>query len=304
MKILALAALLLATASRASELRVSETLYRGEGRYLGQVFQAGALSPTGRWDVSARIKSFQYLDAFKGFQAEYSARVARKLPHVSIAARLGTSPPSGQRASYHLAGGEALLTWYGFRLGPESLDTIATVAEDTATAKSLLGLDRTWVSRLRTRYTTTNHRQTPPTPALQGYAIVQHSWQFDVSMLWRRTCRLSLDGGGDRYDHPVGKTDPTWYLWNVDYAGGAIAVRGWPRNHFGARYDQQLGDFSFGAGFTRMNMSSGDLEILAGGDAGWRPGGRGLELRLGWYQRRRRSAETRAVASLGGSYRW
>lgn len=278
-------------------------LHAGGGRYLGQDYNAAWRGPNGRYELGARVKSFRYLDAFDGTVVEYSARVARHLPHVSIGARVGTAPPNAQRAAYHLAAGEATLTFYGLTLGPSHPETLATVAEDTTTLAELSHLDSDWVTRGRARFTSTNHHQSPPSALAKGFDLVQNSWQFDASLTWKRRTRLALDGGGDRYSRTVLGSDPTWYLWNVDYAGAPIAVRGWPKNHVGARFEQELGAFSARAGFTRITMLSGDLEVLAGGEGAWRPG-EPLELRIGWHQRHQRHHETRAVWSAGASYRW
>ena len=302
MRALILALLAFAAPANAAHWTVSETVYPGSGRYLGQDFHAGAVSNGGRWGAGVRVKSFRYLNAFPGTEVETSAEVSRRLPHVSIGGRIGTAPPNAQRAGYHVAGGDALLTWYGLSLGPSELRDAATVSEDTTTASELRGLDRTWVSTLHARFTTTNHRQPSQNGRLPEFILVQNTWQFDMALAWKDATKLTVSGGGDRYNITVLPQNPTWYLWNVDYAGAPIAVRGWPNNHFGAQLEQKSGDFTARAGFTRLNMIWGGLEILAGGEAAWRPRATGAELRLGWFQRHTRGHETVSVWGLGGGW--
>ncbi len=302
MRPIVLALLVAAAPARAARWAVSESVYPGSGGYLGQDFNAGAVTPGGRWGASTRIKSFRKNNSFSGTEAEVSAGISRRLPHVTIGGRVGTAPPNAQRASYHVAGGEALLTWYGLSLGPSEADDAATVAEDTTTAAAFTGLDRTWVSTMRARFTTTNHRQTPPTRTASDFSVVQNTWQFDFALAWKSRSKLTLSGGGDRYSRPVLPTDPKWYLWNVDYGGAPIAVRGWPNNHIGARFEQKAGNFTAGAGFTRLNMLSNGLETLAGGEAAWRPRGGPAELRLGLFSRHTRGGETSTVWALGGGW--
>lgn len=302
MRALLLVLLAAAAPAKAARWSISESLYPGSGRYLGQDFHAGMVTTSGRFGIGARVKSFRSLDAFSGTEVESSAEISRHLPHVSIGGRVGTAPPNAQRAGYHVAGGDILMTWYGLSVGPAQLNDAVTISEDTTTAAEFTGLDRTWVSTLHARFTTTNHRQPPQNRLLPEFILVQNTWQFDLALAWKSATKLTFSGGGDRYNREVQRQHPTWYLWNVDYAGAPIAVRGWPNNHLGAQLEQKVGDFTARAGFTRLNMLWGNMEILAGGEAAWRPHGSGAELRLGWFQRHNRGHETVSVWGLGGGW--
>jgi len=305
MKIAALAFVLLAAAPvPAAQWRASERLALGGGRALTQDLEAGVLLPSGRWDFSTRIKSFRFMDAFSGTETEFSARLERRLPHVTIASRLGTAPPNAQRAASHIAGGEVLLTFYGLRLGPQDLATAAGVAEDTASAAGFSGLNAAWVSRFRIMYTNTNHHHEPTSQTGRLYYVVQNDWQFEISETWRDDTTLLLRGGGNHYSRVLRRGDPAWSLLNTDYGDNPLAVRGWPNNYIGMDAAQTLGDWTVKAGMTRLNMVSGDLEVLVGGGAFWRPRGGPVELGLGWHHRHRRHFETREAWSVSAAYRW
>ena len=124
--------LAVAPASAAPSWRVGERVIAGGGRYVGSDLETGAGTASGRWDVSARMKSFRVADEFSGVATEYSAGLTRRLEHVTVTGRIGTLPPNAQRAAYHLAGGGALLTFYGLRIGPED-SRQGGVSESTAT---------------------------------------------------------------------------------------------------------------------------------------------------------------------------
>ena len=305
MMVFAFTAFLLAAApAPAAQWRASERLSLGGGRTLTQDLEMGALMPSGRWDFSTRIKSFRFMDAFSGTETEFSARLERRLPHVTIAGRLGTAPPNAQRAAEHIAGGEVLLTFYGLRLGPQDLATAAGVAEDTPTAAGFSGLKTDWVTRFRVVYTNTNHHHEPTSKTGALFYVVQNGWQFEISETWHETTTLLLRGGGDRYSRVLRRGDPAWYLLNTDYGDNPLAVRGWPNNHIGADLVQKFGDWAVKAGMTRLNMISGDLEVLLGGGAFWRPRGGPVELGLGWHRRHRRHFETREAWGVSAAYRW
>lgn len=304
MRSAALALLLLSRPAAAAEWRLSQKLAAGGGRSQTEDLSAGVLTSSGRWDLSTRVKSFRCMDAFNGSETEYSARLERHLPHVSIATRLGTAPPGAQRAAYHLAAGEILFTLYGLKLGPQDLKTAATVSEDTTTAALFEGLDTTWVTRFKGVYTNTNHHHEPVSHTGQLFYLVQNSWQFEVSETWKKRTTLALRGGGIRYSKLMRASDPAWYMLNTDYAGNPLAVRGWPNTHIGADLTQKLGDWTMTTDFTRLNMLFGGLEALVGAQASWRPRGGPLEVSLGWRHRHRRHHETREAWSFGASYRW
>ena len=289
---------------RAADWRVSDRAVVGGGRYSGDDFQTGVLFPSRRWDVSARVKTFRFLDEFSGDQTEYSGRLERKLPHVSVSGRLGTAPPDSQRLSYRLASGEILLSFYDGKLGPEDAADAASVSEDTTTAADLAQLGKTWVTRFRGRFTTTNFHRDASLPRENAFVQVQNAWQFDLSETWKEMTTLTLHNGHDRYSQLVTSSDPVFSHWNLDYQGAPIALKGWPNNHVGADVAQRWNDWSARAGFTRINMLFGGLEILAGGEAAWRPAGRQFEARAGWYQHTTRGVSVRSAWTFGGAYRW
>lgn len=303
--LLAALVLIAAASARAADWRASDRVIAGGGRYYGDDFEAGVLFPSGRWDASVRAKSFQFRDAMSGVQAEYSGRLARKLPHVTVAGRLGTAAPNAQRLGYRLAGGEVLMTLYGLTVGPESTATIATVAEDTATAAALARLDTTWVTRFRGVYTNaTFHLQRPPASG-GDFRLVQNSLQFTVSETWKGRSTLALHGGQQRYSQTLHPFNAAFYHWNVDYEVAPTAVFGYENNYLGADLTQRIGDdWTVRAGFTRINMLFGSILVHAGGEAAWRPRGGPLELGAGWYGRRVLHAEARDLWSVAAAYRW
>ena len=302
-----LAALLLTVplARAAGDWRVSDTALTGGGRYSANDFQAGVLLPSGKWDLSGRAKSFRYLDSFPGEETEVSGRVERNLPHVSVAGRLGTAPPNSQRLGYHLAGGEVLLTFYGWKIGPKDASKAATVAEDTATAAAQAHLDTTWVTRFRTLYTNADFHKSASVAGGHDFIVVQNSWQFELSETWREQATFAFHAGGEKYGPTVHGYDPSFRHWNVDYEGAPVALNGYPNNHVGAVWSQKLGpDWSARAGFTRLNMLFGGIEVLAGGEAAWRPGGGRWEARVGWYLHRTVGVSTRQVWTTASAFRW
>ena len=307
MKLLLASALLVlaAPARAAGDWRVSDLALTGAGRYSANDFETGVLFPTGKWDMSARVKSFQFLDAFKGNEVEYSGRVERNLPHVSIAGRLGAAPPNSQRLEYRLAAGEVLITFYGLQIGPKNAAKAQTVAEDTTTAKEQEHLDTTWVTRLRTVYTNTDFHLSGSASGGHDFIIVQNSWQFALSETWRERATFTFHDGGESYSSTLHPGAPRFRHWNVDYEGAPIAINSYPNNHIGADASVKLGrDWTVRAGFTRLNMLFGGIQLLAGGDAAWRPGGGPFEARAGWYHHRVFGSNTREVWALGGAYRW
>jgi hypothetical protein len=304
----AFVALLLLTAAparAAAGWRVNDTALTGAGRYSADDFEAGVLFPTGKWDLSGRVKTFQYLDSVPGAETEYSGRVERNLPHVTIAGRLGAAPPNSQRTAYHLAGGEILLTFYGLQIGPKYVAKAMTIVEDTTTAKAQAHLDTTWVSRLRTLYTNTDFHRSASAAGGHDLIVVQNSWQFALSETWRERSTLAFHAGGEKYDPTVHQFDPSFRHWNVDYEGAPLAIASYPNNHVGADFSQKIGeDWSVRAGFTRLNMLFGQIRLLAGGEAAWRPRGGPWEARAGWYHHRVFGASTREVWTFGGGYSW
>jgi hypothetical protein len=292
-------------AGKAGDWRVSDTVLTGAGRYSADDFETGVYLPTGKWDLSGRVKTFQYLDAVPGAETEYAGRVERNLPHVSIAGRLGAAPPNSGRLAYRLASGEVLLTFYGLQIGPKDAAKSQTVAEDTATAAAQAHLDTTWVTRFRTLYTNTDFHRSATAPNGHDFIVVQNSWQFALSETWRERATFAFHVGGEKYGPTVHGFDPSFRHWNVDYEGAPIAIAGYPNNHVGADWSQKLGaDWSVRAGFTRLNMLFGQIHLLAGGGVSWRPRGGPWEARAGWYHHRVLGVSTREVWAFGGGYRW
>jgi hypothetical protein len=308
MKPIALAAVLAlcaAPARAAGDWRVSDRALAGSGRYFADDFEAGVLFPSGKWDVSARAKSFRSLDAFRGDEVEYSGRLERNLPHVSVAGRLGTAPPNSQRLAYHLAGGEVLLTFYGLRLGPKDAAKAATVAEDSTTAAAFTRLDATWVTRLRMVYTNTDFHQSATAAKGHDFIVVQNSWQFALSETWRERATLAIHDGGEYWSPTLHPFQPSFRHWNVDYEGAPLALDGYPNNHLGADVSWKIGGgWTVRGGFTRLNMLFGGIHLLAGGEAAWRPGGGAFEARAGWYRHREFGVSTREAWTAGASCRW
>ncbi|MBI3566308.1 MAG: hypothetical protein HY079_14025 [Elusimicrobia bacterium] len=300
-------ALLLAASpasARPADWRASNRVVVGAGRYAADDLEAGVLLPSARWEMSARVKTVQDGDAYRGDLTEYSARLARHLPHVSIAGRLGTAPPDSQRLSYHLASGEVLMTWYGTTLGPAMPERVATVAEDTTTAAALSGLDRTWVTRAACVYTNTAFHRSAHAAAERDFRLAQNSWQFTVSETWKGVATLALHGGGHRYSRALHPSDPSWRHWNLDYEAAPFAVAGFENQYLGADAEGAFGDFRARAGLARVNMLSGRVLSMTGVEAAWRPRGGRLEASAGFYTTHLTREATMGAVSAGLSGRW
>lgn len=306
MRRIALVLLLAGSAAhaRAADWLASDRLVIGGGRYLGNDLEAGAVLPGGRWELSARVKSFRFLDAFSGGQVEYSARAARHLAHVTVAARLGTAPPNSQRVAYRLASGEIRLSFYRWQLGPEDLSTTATVAEDTTTVSELAALDKDSVLRARAIYTDTSFRREPTAAEEKPFMIVQGSWQFELAQTWNERTTIALQNGHERYSDTIGSASPVFHHWNVDFQGAPVALRGWPNNHLGASVSQRFAGWEARAAWTRINMLFGGRVSMGGGEVLWRPAGRPYEARAGWYQISTGGAGVRSAWTFGASRRW
>lgn len=301
--------LLLAPAVRAQEApkaawRASDKVYVGAAQYFADDLQVGVLLPSGRWDLSGRVKTLQQGDAFHGDQTEYSARLERHLPHVSVAGRLGTAPPDSQRLAYHLAAGEVRLTVYGLTLGPTDPDRIATVAEDTATAAALSSLDRTWVTRVRCVYTNADFHRSAHTAAEHDFRLVQNSWQFRVSETWKGVATLAVNGGGNRYSRTLHPFDPVWRHWNVDYESAPFPTQGYANQYLGADVERVLGDFRGRVAFTRINKLFGRIRSMTGTELFWRPRGGALEAEAGAYTVHDLGGPTLGAFSLALAGRW
>lgn len=288
--------------ARAASARVQVRAIAGGGRYLGTDASAGIRLRSGRWDLSAREKFFRAADDFSGTAVEWSARAERSLEHVTLAGRLGTRPPDAERAAYHLAGGDALLTFYGTVLGPADPEALG-VAVSTASSACWASLDRRWVTRLRAAYTTTNHHKEPARAGVASFVVVQHSWQLEVSETFYRATTVTLRNGHDRYNRSLSRADPRWHLWNVDNAGAPLAFAGWPNNHLGADVAWRGAAWGARGGFTRINLLGDGLAVLVGGELSWRPAA-GLEVSAGWFSAGVRGGRHRGAASFGLVYSW
>ena len=300
---MALAALFLAAAAQAGPGISFEagTVFGATGRYFASRSEVSAPLWKPYYRLSAAVRTFRYADAFPGTAIEYSGALKRELYHVSVAGRLGSKPPNTEKASYHLAYGEAVMTFYGLTLGPERPELSARVWESDGPAPAAGSLDRTWVTRLRGRFTATNHHfDSPP-----GYfVLVQNTVQFDASETWRERSTLTLHVGCDQYDKVVHAGTRTTYLQNVDYPGNAFPIRGWPNNYLGFELRQALGGgLSAGLGTTRLSLLHGQLESLTGAQLAWEPSA-SWKLSVGYNHRRRRGVETREAYALGLSYAW
>ena len=169
------------------------------GGYFGDRFEVSSPLFKPYYILEASAHGFRYPSAFSGTAVEYSAALRRELYHVSIAGRLGTRPPGAEGESYHLAAGEGIMTFYGLALGPEHPDLSGQVWESSGPAPAPKSLDRTWVTRLRGRFTTTNHHFANP----PGFVLIQNSIQFDVTETWRERSTLTLHAGAHVYNEPV-----------------------------------------------------------------------------------------------------
>lgn len=290
-------ALSLSAGSARAEIWAHERAVIGTtGGYFGNSVEAGG----GFWDsyeASGRVKSFRCGEAFPGTAVEYSAAVRRYLYHATVTGRLGTKPPNAQRAAYHLASGEVVMTFYGLTLAPERPELAFKVWEDSGIASRPESLDKTWVTALGSAYTNTNHHLEFPNGIL---VVVQNSTRFMLKETWRGKTSAGLQFGLTRYNKVLLNNAPVFYLDNIDYPGGAFAVRGWPNNHVGGELEQKLGDWTLEAAGTRLNLLGNKTEFLYGLTARWAPSGL-LRAFLGGYVRRRRGEESRQAVSLGVS---
>ena len=248
----------------------------------------------------ATAHGFRYPTAFSGTAVEYSAGLRRELYHVTVAGRLGTRPPGAEGESYHLAAGEGIMTFYGLALGPEHPELSAQVWESSGPVPAAELLDRTWVTRLRGRFTTTNHHfATPP-----GFVLIQNSIQFDLTETWRERLALTLHTDAHVYNEPVTKATPMAYLDNVNYPGNAMALRGWPNNSMGLRLSEKIGSaWEAAAAFTRLNLLGDQVNFLYGLNLAWRPDSH-WRLRAGYNIQRLRASLTQKTGSLGVGYSW
>ena len=270
------------------------------GGYYASRAEVSAPVGPGYYSLSARVRTLRFQDGAPGAREEYSASLRRELYHVSVAGRLGTSPPGMQRAAYHMAQGEALFTFYGLALGPEHPEFSTAVWESSGPAPASESLGRTWVTTFRTLCTNTDIHLERPTSIL---VVVQNAWQFEVRETWRGRTSLALQAGGDRYNRVLTNQAETVYLDNVDYPGGPFAVRAWPNNYVAADIRQRLGAWRIGVAGTRLNVLDNGLVGQYGVELERSLGGH-WTLRSGYYHKHRRRSDTRDGFTLNAVYAW
>ncbi|MCX5797425.1 MAG: hypothetical protein NTY77_18190 [Elusimicrobia bacterium] len=278
-----------------------ETAYIGaSGGYFGNRFEVSTPLARPYYRLSASVRSSRYPAEFSGTAVEYAAALRRELYHVSIAGRVATRPPNAESAAYHLAYGEASLTFYGLSLGPEHPEFSAQIWESSGPAPAPESLDRTWVTRMRARYTTTNHHVES---ADEYLVLVQNTVQFDVRETWRQRTALALHAGCHLYNKTVRSDMRTVHLDNVDYPGNVFAIRGWPNNYMGFELAQKLGgQWEAAAGLTRLSLLYDRTDFIYGAQLEWKPLPAWTS-RFG-YNLRRRGVETQQAFALGLTYLW
>lgn len=256
---------------------------------------------SGLYEVSARANAFRYPEAFPGIASEYSIGFKKVLYHVSVAGRLGTKPPNTERAAYRFAVGEARLTFYGLTLGPELPELSATVWESSGPIMAAESLDRTWVSSLRGRFTTTNHHLERPTRLL---TIVQNTTQLEFRETWKERTSVAIQLGMNDYDQTITGNSVRVYLDNVEYLGSAFAIRGWPNNAVSVGLWQWLDPhWRFIGGMTRLHLLDGGTEVLSMLRFQWSPWNT-LRVGSGYAVRRRLGVGGGEGLILDISYRW
>lgn len=255
----------------------------------------------GRYRIGARVRTTRFGDVSPGMREEWSASLTRELFHVTIKGRLGTSPPGMQRASYHLAGGEAWFTFYGDTLGPEHPELAQTVWESSGPAPTPESLDRTWITRAGLVYSNINDHL-EGTIALP--ALVENVWHFTFSETWRERSSFGLDTGFDRLNKlvPNGARETTKN--NIDYFGNVLPITGWPNNWVGAKASQRLGPFKLTAAATRLNLLNNALQTMYSGEVAWTPAKSSWTLRAGYENKRARHNSTREGIWLGVARTW
>lgn len=270
------------------------------GGYYGTRTAVDAPLWGGRYRLGAEARTFRFTDAMKGTKEEYSARMSRELYHVALTAWLGTAPPNTQRASYHLAGGEARLVFYGLSLGPERPELSDLVWESSGPAPSPASLDRTWVTRGRVVYNNVDNHLVQPARQL---TVVENMWQFEASETWREDSTVGMQVGGSQYNATLPNSVEVIFQDIIDYPGMPTAVRGWPNNYVAGFARQKYRDWTASLEATRLNLL--DNGLITGYSLGLeRALGDRWTLRMAYYHRRRRGIETREGLSFGASYLW
>jgi hypothetical protein len=301
------AAVLLGTALAAGAPARAETVIVEQsdvvsftGGYYGTRTSVDAPLWAGRYRLGAEARTFRFEDAMRGTKEEYSAHMSRELYHVALSAWLGTAPPNTQRASYHLAGGETRLVFYGLSLGPERPELSALVWESSGPVPSPASLDREWVTRARVVYNNVDNHLAQPTRLL---TVVENMWQFEVSETWRGDSTVGAQVGGSQYDATLPNGSEVIFQDIIDYPGMPTAVRGWPNNYFAGFAREKYRDWTASLEATRLNLL--DNGLVTGYSVGLeRSLGERWKLRTAYFHRRRRGVETREGLSFGASYLW
>ena len=268
----------------------------------------------GLYRLGARMRTFRLTDGPRGANEEYSAQLTRELYHVMVKGRLGTAPPNLQAAgrhwSYHLAQGEAWFNFYGLRLGPEHPELSALAWESSGPVPAAEMLDRTWVTRIGMVYTNTDiHMLRPPTDPPYFNIVIENTWQFELRETWKNRLSLALQAGGDRYNRQPPQVRGRFsdlegiYKDNIDFAGNAFAVAGWPNNWFGFEAWQRCGPWKLTEGFTRLNLLENKLDAMYGTELEYALCDR-WRLRSGYFRIHPRGNTGREAATLGVSYLW
>lgn len=275
-------------------------------------------SPFGRkgvYSIWANADLFSLPNTFDGWSQEYSAGIARELYHVTVKGRLGTAPPdakysatvSGQKIpdkivpSYHVAGGEADFSFYGFTMGPEHPELSQVVWESSGPAPAPESFDRTWATRARMIYTNTDIHIERPVSML---VVVQNSWQFDFRETWRDRASVAFQLGGDYYNRVITNGTTDIYLNNVDYYGGPGAITGWVNNYVsGDAWAAVTDKIRVDVGATRLNLMKNTLLFMYGANVQWRPDEH-WRVTPGFVYNFRRDTGARRGARVDFAYGW
>ncbi len=298
---LLLSLLLAASASPARAAHPFVDVQTAASNGSGLVFstEGGTSFDKERYRISARVKTTRLGDEAPGTREEYLLRFTRELYFVTVAGRLGTSPPNSQGAGYHLAGGEAWFKFYGTDLAPEHPEISDVIWESSGPVPDPAKLDRTWITRVGGVYTNVNnHIQT----ANGLYILVEGAWQFSVLETYREMTTFGVQGGGNRYNKSLDGTTPLVLQSVVDYWGNYLPLTGWPNNWQSLRGSRRFGAFEVGAAGTRINMLDGASVTTAALEGAWTASAWTLHAALERATRSGTSART--GLALGASRRW
>lgn len=297
---LAAALLLSATAARAGAPFVSFDAAGANGAAYASNLEGGTTFDKDRYQVSARVRTTRLGLESPGMREEWSARLARELYFVTVAARLGTSPPDQQSARFHTAAGEAWFKFYGWTLAPEHPELTPQIWESSGPAPNPASLDRTWITRIGGIYTNINaHVDT----SAGLFRLVEGAWQISVSETYRESTTFGVQISGSRYNRTVGAGAPRVLQSAIDYWGNYLPVSGWPNNWQSLRVAQKFDALELTAAGTRLNMLNDDAVTMAALEAAWTPRP-GWTLKAGFERSRRDTGTPRSAAMAGLARRW